>query len=1088
MNETGTTKDKTRKAPAVIIGLGGTGAEVLLRVRRKFFEASATLSLEEFPIVRYLYLDTDEADKQIARYNQHLFNFKQSEQFMTTIDHWASFTHQLQDFSTLRKWWYEDQVDLLQPALNAGAGQMRAYGRLAFWHHAAAIRNAVGSAIDSAKSPASRKKMTDQGFTVTSERTEIYLVCSVAGGTGGGMLFDMGYLLRDISKGKLSINAFIVLPSSFLGIPEVKEEKVKANGYAALKELEYYCSRGLRKSVFDDKWQDNRPTSPIFQTSPFDRIFLFDANNEGNQSLAEHVARGGLTDMIADNIYLDYGLSKFAEEKRSVYVNHDQFLQGEYPWIHHDPVSGKDVLTEVWIKAFQSLGIAKIYVPIHRIKKACACRLWSKVFNLLGAGEFEGDVAKIRDGLLAKGDVPAHVGRRRIDERERKVDDFRAHLEKSTSEGKSLERVISERVLEIQMSIQRGDAEKESEERHEFLERKIKGLYDRLFVEPSKSKKDYQEWGEVFRQIELNRRNYEKELEKSLRKLTDNLMSDAEKGIGYASEVLRSFHSYFTHETHGYCHVFEDRIKSAEKFVEAASREYQARVLALQQHEAWGVMDGPFLKGSTIRYDIKMAGKAANDYFQAIFDRRILEASKEICEAMVEVIGESDKAEWTGLLGNLQKLKMNLDALADGMAIRERQFSEKEHDPVNRCIYEEEQLRDRYFPMALGLKKEDWKNKKVIEGACRDMAPRLLMDLEVTIDEVVRHGIKVKEIPEVADALGLDDFQIALISQSLRHFSKLDEVNVIDVFLEDVPAADQGGMIEELLDLALPWFQKDAQHVGSPEITSTVVGCHRENKPSHQAWWAQTSQSVKAKFPKLTEREMAEKDTIIFFSQMTGFPLCYGSSVRDLRTHYEELVRGDHDRLHISKDEIKYPDLVKLDEQAWMKLRRAKELFILGIATGVIRERKEPVAGTESQRTMYFYEYMEFGEKFQKDIGTVNTVIRQLIADMNLAEAVQTNLEERLSILNANPKAKAELGIVIRGYIVPGGVFAERTSTDGSEKPRTVQPMEYLIVRELINRYWKGVDWDSIEYEEAEKSIAERTELREGGLRALKSA
>lgn len=1086
MSDRGTKKNEGRLAPAVVIGLGGTGAEVLLRVRRKFFESSKSLTLDELPIVRFLYVDTDEADKQIARYNQHLFKFKKNEKFMATIDHWASYTHHLQDFSTLRKWWYEDQVDLLQQSLKTGAGQIRGYGRLAFWHHASAIRSAVSSAIDSAKGPASRKKMVDQGISVDAASTVIHLVCSVAGGTGSGMLFDMGYLLRDLQKTGLEINVHIVLPSSFMGIPDVREEKVKANGYATLKELEYYCSRGMRKSIFDDQWLDNRPTAPISQISPFDRIFIFDANNQGNQSLAEHVARGGLTDMIAENIYLDYGLSNFAQQKRSVYVNQDSSLQGSFDWKHHDPVTGLDVLTEVWASAYQSFGIAKLYVPIHRIKKACACRLWSKIFSLLGAGQFEGDITKIRDSILSKGEIPAYIGRRRIKGRERKVNDFTSSLERSKSEGVSLGRLIGDSVLEIQMALIRGDAKKEGESKHEFFEREIKTLYDKLFVEPSKNKKNFQEWGDVYRQIELNRIEYEKELKEAFATVTGDIMSDAEKGIGYAAEVLRSFDSYFTHKTQGYCHQFKDQVLSAEKTVESASREYQARILALQQHETWGIMTAPLLKKSTLRYDMKMVGRAATDYFLAILNNRILEASKSVCDSMVEVIGDSSKAEWTGILGELQELKLNLDSLAGGMETREKQFSEKEPEPVNRCIYEEEQLRERYFPLALGLKKEDWKNTKAIDAACRDLAPALLTDLVLAIDDVQRKGIKVKEIPEAANALGLDDFQITLISQTLPQFQRLDDVNVIDVFMEDIPASDQSGMIEELLDLALPWYQKDAQHIGAAENFSVVVGCHQENKPSHQTWWEITRQSLEAKWPPLTPQETKEKDSIIFFSQMAGFPLCFGSSVRDLRTHYEELVRGDHDRLHISKQETKFPDLVKLDEQSWMELRRAKEIFILGVAIGVIQARSEAVAGSESLRAMYYYEYEEFGERFQKDIGTANTVIRQLIADLKLREAVRGILEERLSMLTSDAKNKAELGVVLRSYIVPGGKFAEEQRTDGREQTRMIQPMENLIIRELIDRHFKGVDWDASEYADAKVRVEEFSKVIESDWRVLK--
>src|SRR5829696_1104784 len=46
--------------PTLFIGLGGTGKEVLLRLRRKFYERFGEPGL---PCVSYLWLDTDTGDK-----------------------------------------------------------------------------------------------------------------------------------------------------------------------------------------------------------------------------------------------------------------------------------------------------------------------------------------------------------------------------------------------------------------------------------------------------------------------------------------------------------------------------------------------------------------------------------------------------------------------------------------------------------------------------------------------------------------------------------------------------------------------------------------------------------------------------------------------------------------------------------------------------------------------------------------------------------------------------------------------------------------------------------------------------------------
>jgi hypothetical protein len=61
--------------PTILIGLGGTGKEVLLRLRRQFVEKYG--SLNDFPIISYLYIDTDNAPSEesgLARERDFLIN------------------------------------------------------------------------------------------------------------------------------------------------------------------------------------------------------------------------------------------------------------------------------------------------------------------------------------------------------------------------------------------------------------------------------------------------------------------------------------------------------------------------------------------------------------------------------------------------------------------------------------------------------------------------------------------------------------------------------------------------------------------------------------------------------------------------------------------------------------------------------------------------------------------------------------------------------------------------------------------------------------------------------------------------------
>jgi hypothetical protein len=56
-----TQTDRKDIVPTLVIGVGGTGLEVILRVRRLITESYG--SLKNFPIVEFLYIDTDSGYK-----------------------------------------------------------------------------------------------------------------------------------------------------------------------------------------------------------------------------------------------------------------------------------------------------------------------------------------------------------------------------------------------------------------------------------------------------------------------------------------------------------------------------------------------------------------------------------------------------------------------------------------------------------------------------------------------------------------------------------------------------------------------------------------------------------------------------------------------------------------------------------------------------------------------------------------------------------------------------------------------------------------------------------------------------------------
>ena len=343
--------------PTVLVGVGGTGAEVLLRVRRLIEESYG--SLAKFPIVSFLWVDTDK-DYKIGNPEAAGSPLKDNEKY------WASVSgKEVSDIMTnMHKFpwiesWFPKELERNIGALEAGAGQIRACGRFAFFYNYHNIKARFNEACDRVKGHENFMQ-DDYDIRVQSNGINIFIVGSLSGGTGSGMILDLGYSIRDWLKGQGSplITAIVPMPNAFASIKV--GDRVQANGYAALMELSYFSdyrteyvaqySKGL-----SDEVQDTRP--------PFDFSYLVGTKNgEAEFNLDQ------LREMIAQNIFLDL-TSDFAPHKRSIRDN----IKGA--WAQADP-GGRG-----YPKNFMSFGLATIEIPIAQIRTTLANRLSSDLVS-----------------------------------------------------------------------------------------------------------------------------------------------------------------------------------------------------------------------------------------------------------------------------------------------------------------------------------------------------------------------------------------------------------------------------------------------------------------------------------------------------------------------------------------------------------------------------------------------------------------------------------------------------------------------------------------------------------------------------------
>jgi hypothetical protein len=335
--------------PTVLVGVGGTGKEVLLRARRLIEESYG--SLDKLPIVSFLWVDTD-LNYQINEPDAAGSPLKPNEEY------WAKVTGEQVNNMMANMgqypWintWFPEELEKNMGALEAGAGQIRACGRFAFFYNYHNIRTKFNDACLKVKGHDTYMQDT-YGIKVQGDGLNVFITGSLSGGTGSGMLLDMGYCVRHWLKGvsSPSITAIMPMPNAFANIQV--GDKVLANGYAALMELSYFSDhRTTYKAQFSQGLVDEvQSTLP-----PFDFTYLVGTQN-GKFDLDQ------LREMIAQNIFFDL-TSDFAPHKKSIRDN----MKGS--WSTADP-GGRS-----YPRNFMSFGLATFEIPMAQIRTNLVNRL-----------------------------------------------------------------------------------------------------------------------------------------------------------------------------------------------------------------------------------------------------------------------------------------------------------------------------------------------------------------------------------------------------------------------------------------------------------------------------------------------------------------------------------------------------------------------------------------------------------------------------------------------------------------------------------------------------------------------------------------
>ncbi|MCL1950689.1 MAG: tubulin-like doman-containing protein [Turicibacter sp.] len=265
-------------APTLLVGLGGTGSDILNRV-------SALLNEGQKQKVSICVLDTDVNElSDIKNRNPKIQTIQTSAN--STVGEYLSL-----DRSALDEWFPVNQI-LNRKTLTEGAGQVRAISRLAF---DAVLRNDGMEPLH---------KAVDELFKLESsgkqQALRVVIVSSLAGGTGSGIILPTAMYIKKYLKSRFPqlssiTRGFFILPEVFFDVIKGKAERdnLRVNAYATLRELDAFLMKGdgSLASKYEESVRLKFPKSNSndyeeVNEMPYDYCFLFDSINIDGKTMS----------------------------------------------------------------------------------------------------------------------------------------------------------------------------------------------------------------------------------------------------------------------------------------------------------------------------------------------------------------------------------------------------------------------------------------------------------------------------------------------------------------------------------------------------------------------------------------------------------------------------------------------------------------------------------------------------------------------------------------------------------------------------------------------------------------------------------
>lgn len=288
----------------LIVGLGGTGQTVARELKKRLYEKYGEIPA----LVKFLVFDTNEENHQdeafayfcdgvlqeTKRYNLQRDEFVQlsrpSLELLKTDPNCVNLS-------------FQELEEAYRTAGEQGTGGSRVMGRAHFLFNSGTIMSLLNTAVTELRNAQLTQNQLMEGYHLGSNTLNVYVIASLAGGTGSSAVMDISRMLQHAGVNVVpfssstptdSIFGLFFLPSFFENLPDVS--KARLNTYVALSELDHTVALGdLVKYPEGCAERDEDVNYYVgyeyYKGVRYSDVFLFDGKSKGGQvfSFAEVV-------------------------------------------------------------------------------------------------------------------------------------------------------------------------------------------------------------------------------------------------------------------------------------------------------------------------------------------------------------------------------------------------------------------------------------------------------------------------------------------------------------------------------------------------------------------------------------------------------------------------------------------------------------------------------------------------------------------------------------------------------------------------------------------------------------------------------